>query len=479
MSCLKETTAELATGDPILCTGCQAMFNFFSLLTVEEEKQVWVCEFCNHKNSVHIDAEEKPKSDTVSYIIEAAPVQTKAGTEETKKDECSLAKDISIVYCIDVSGSMAGSRLTAVQKTIRGQVNEMAEKHPERKIGIVTFTDNVRIIGDGTREPLQINGGDLNNYDNILKNAVASSAGLLQQPLSSTRKAMDKAVDDLRATGSTALGPGMLAAIGLAGEGSPGSQVIVCTDGAANMGLGVGDSSFYSRIGEYAQTKGVTVHIVTFIGTECNIEAISIVSQMTNGEIERVDVNNIGQNFKEFLAKPVLATKVQLKVKVHKGLEFRNELVQNLNEDRTILSKDFGNVNEDTDVCFEYQMKPLRELLKIKEIDFSALTKLPFQAQIHYTALDGSRQVRVFTQFLEISTDKEDLKKNADFQILGINAIQQSSKLARQGEFKQAQAVAKAWDKVMNRDAKTLSTTQQAEVHNYRANIGETYSLMH
>ena len=114
------------------------------------------------------------------------------------------------------------------------------------------------------------------------------------------------------------------------------------------------------------------------MGTECNIEAISMVSQMTNGEIERVDTNNIGQNFKEFLAKPVLATKVQLKVKLHKGLEFRNELVQNLNEDRTILSKDFGNVNEDTDVCFEYQMKPLRELLKIKEIDFSALTKLPF-----------------------------------------------------------------------------------------------------
>jgi hypothetical protein len=50
MSCLKETTIELATGDPILCTKCQAMFNFFSLLTVEEEKQVWVCEFCNQKN---------------------------------------------------------------------------------------------------------------------------------------------------------------------------------------------------------------------------------------------------------------------------------------------------------------------------------------------------------------------------------------------------------------------------------------------
>lgn len=60
-------------------------------------------------------------------------------------------------------------------------------------------------------------------------------------------------------------------------------------------------------------------------------------------------------------------------------------------------------------------MKPLRELLKISQVDFSALTHLPFQAQIHYTDLDGSRKVRVITNRLEISTDKEDLKKNADF----------------------------------------------------------------
>ena len=200
---------------------------------------------------------------------------------------------------------------------------------------------------------------------------------------------------------------------------------------------------------------------------------------MTNGEIERVDASNIGDNFRDFLSRNVLATKVQLKVKLHKGLEFRNEMIQNLSMDNTILSKDFGNVNEDTDVCFEYQMKPLRALLKIKEIDFSLLQKLPFQAQIHFTALDGSRQVRVITKALDISTDKEDLKKNADFQILGINAIQQSSKLARQGEFKSAQAVAKAWDKVMTRDPNSLSSGQKTEVNNFRQNINMTYGLMH
>ena len=93
------------------------------------------------------------------------------------------------------------------------------------------------------------------------------------------------------------------------------------------MGLGVSDPNFYSQLGEYAQTKGVTVHIVTFKGTECNIDGISMVSEMTNGEIERVDASNIGDNFRDFLSRNVLATKVQLKVKLHKGLEFRNEMI--------------------------------------------------------------------------------------------------------------------------------------------------------
>jgi hypothetical protein len=121
------------------------------------------------------------------------------------------------------------------------------------------------------------------------------------------------------------------------------------------MGIGSYKSTeVYKPMGEFAKEKGVTVHIVTFKGTECNIDAISAVSGMTNGEIERVDTNEIGENFRGFLSKPVLATKVELRVKLHQGLEFRNELVANLSANNTILFKDFGNVNEDTDICFEY-----------------------------------------------------------------------------------------------------------------------------
>jgi len=71
---------------------------------------------------------------------------------------------------------------------------------------------------------------------------------------------------------------------------------------------------------------------------------------------------------------------VVLKVKLHKGLEFRNERAIYLSDDKTIMVRDFGNVYCDTDVTFEYQLKPIIELLKFEDVDFATLTYLPFQA---------------------------------------------------------------------------------------------------
>ena len=120
------------------------------------------------------------------------------------------------------------------------------------------------------------------------------------------------------------------------------------------------------------------MHIVTIIGAECNIDAICPVAEMTNGEIERVNPRDISKNFEGFMGRVPLATKVVLKVKVHKGLEFRNEQSLNLSDDRTVLNKDFGNVYPDTDLTFEYQLKPIDELVKMEDLDLTELKHLPF-----------------------------------------------------------------------------------------------------
>jgi hypothetical protein len=50
-------------------------------------------------------------------------------------------------------------------------------------------------------------------------------------------------LNKVEATGATALGPAVIAAIELASKGAPGSIVFICTDGLANVGLGSLDLS--------------------------------------------------------------------------------------------------------------------------------------------------------------------------------------------------------------------------------------------
>ena len=57
-------------------------------------------------------------------------MKVKKDEEEKKQTVEGAAKDISIVYCIDVSGSMSGGRINAVKKTILNQIKDMQENYP-------------------------------------------------------------------------------------------------------------------------------------------------------------------------------------------------------------------------------------------------------------------------------------------------------------------------------------------------------------
>ncbi len=60
--------------------------------------------------------------------------------------------------------------------------------------------------------------------------------------------------------------------------------------------------------------------------------------------------------------------------------------------------------------------------------------------------------------------------------MLGLNAIQQTSKLARKGDFEAAQVHAKAWDQKM---AKVSNKSEQVQIHNqYRGQMNSMYSMV-
>jgi len=95
------------------------------------------------------------------------------------------------------------------------------------------------------------------------------------------------------------LGPAALTAIAMASQGAPGSTVVLCTDGLANVGLGAWDEvdtpeeaakveEFYERLGVLAKTKGVTINVISIAGDECNLDSLEKMAEATGGEVERV-----------------------------------------------------------------------------------------------------------------------------------------------------------------------------------------------
>ena len=127
LDCL-ENKGEIATGDAEICTKCFGVFSKLSKLTDEAEQQIWICEYCNTKNEVMIDDEEVPKTQEVTYLIEAA-----AQVQDKKLG----GQDISVIFCLDVSGSMC------VTQAIDG-------KHQIKGDKIADMTKEMQKFGDGS-----------------------------------------------------------------------------------------------------------------------------------------------------------------------------------------------------------------------------------------------------------------------------------------------------------------------------------------
>jgi hypothetical protein len=63
----------------------------------------------------------------------------------------------------------------------------MALGSENRKVGVVTFNNEVTVLGDGTKNPQTITGDRLNDFDYLLKNGCEQSSILLTKPIKETK----------------------------------------------------------------------------------------------------------------------------------------------------------------------------------------------------------------------------------------------------------------------------------------------------
>ncbi len=180
---------------------------------------------------------------------------------------------------------------------------------------------------------------------------------------------------------------------------------MLCTDGLANVGLGSLDGKaeakeasllWYEAVGALAQQSGTSVRVLSIKGSECALEALGKVAELSGGEVDRVDPEKLSETFAAALSKKVLATNVSVRFLLHQALSFRNEA----SDQSCVITRDVGNVGADTEQTFEFAPGS-------KIAQFPTLTQLPFQLQISYKRLDGIRCVRVISKFLPVTRERK------------------------------------------------------------------------
>jgi Mg-chelatase subunit ChlD len=94
----------------------------------------------------------------------------------------------------------------------------------------------------------------------------------LVEPLGQSYETLINSLNKTEAKGQTALGPALLSSIEVASKGSPGSSVVLCTDGLANIGVGLLDpfeaahTVFYSDLAKIAKERNVIINLITIKG---------------------------------------------------------------------------------------------------------------------------------------------------------------------------------------------------------------------
>lgn len=223
------------------------------------------------------------------------------------------------------------SRLQCAQAAIDHQIAALALEEGDAKVGLVTFNNEVTVIGDGTSPAITVAGDRLESWEEL---TALGETLQLDHSVRDTRDAIMEKVWDLEEEGGTALGPALLLSIAMAGK-QPGSHVILCTDGKANIGLGALNQGsdeinlMYTQFAEVAKVMGVVVSVVSIIGSECKLDHVGTVATETGGQVERVNPRELVKKtgkLRSLTSKPVLAYGAMAMVILHRALQFNGEI---------------------------------------------------------------------------------------------------------------------------------------------------------
>ncbi|XP_074555012.1 circularly permutated Ras protein 1 isoform X2 [Halichoeres trimaculatus] len=424
---------------PVICGKCSAALSCLSFI----QRNVWVCEFCRHENGVNDSVER------VCVGVLAGVHSDDIYLPSQSDDVYQNLEDTMVVFCVDISGSMSVttevtasngsqahiSRLQGMQDALKGALTSMLQQSPHRRVALVTFNDDVVIYGDGTSVPLTLRDWALVDYDHIWQQSVAYS---VPHCIAETYNQLIQRVQDLREHGATCLGSAALASVAIASR-YPGSKVILCSDGRANMGLGEIENTpspslsslasyFYKKLSLEAVKSGVIISVMTFEGTDCRLAEIGRLADTTGGRVNTVSIGTVAKEIQMASMDNVLATGVTVTLHAPEGVYFPYE-----GEKVHQLVKEIGNVTKGMELTVQFAVKP--EFMGV----FLQRSTLPFQVQLSFKTRDQQKVTRIVTEQRPVTTCSGVRAGILNTAVLGVHCAQLCARLTIEGRVHEAQ----------------------------------------
>uniref|UniRef100_A0A3P9L8K3 Si:dkey-9k7.3 n=1 Tax=Oryzias latipes TaxID=8090 RepID=A0A3P9L8K3_ORYLA len=406
---------------PIVCVKCRAAL--CSLSSVQ--RSVWLCEFCGCENTV---------DDSVVNVWDGQRTGARSDNlylPNRSEDDYQNLEDTLVVFCVDISGSMS-----VTTEVCRGHFQIFSLYVDEIKDKIVSlsrFKDavpyQVVIYGDGTRPPLTFRDWALVDYDHVWQQAVDYS---VPHCIAETYHHLIRTIKEEH--GATALGPAVLASVAIASK-YPGSKVILCTDGKANIGLGEMEptssqsssplsSYFYKHLALESVKKGVIISVMTFKDTNCRLVDIGSLADVTGGRVHIVSIETVATSIQSVSEDNVLATGVMTTLLAPDGVYFPYE-----DENNHKLVREIGNVTRGMEITFQFAVKP-----ESKE----GKNTIPFQIQLSFKTRDQQKVTRIVTEQRPVTIRSRILLGDLNVAVLGVHCAQLCASLTMEGRVKEA-----------------------------------------
>uniref|UniRef100_UPI003AABEFBA circularly permutated Ras protein 1 n=1 Tax=Centroberyx gerrardi TaxID=166262 RepID=UPI003AABEFBA len=430
---------------PVNCGKCSAAWSSLSSI----QKHLWVCEFCGRQNSVDSSSVCVGQRGGVCADVLYLPAQA--------DDDYQNLEDTLVVFCVDISGSMSVttevtstnsigsttyiSRLQGIQDALQRALSSLLQHSPRRRVALVTFNDEVVIYGDGASTPLSLRDWALVDYDHIWQQGVAYS---IPHCIAESHHQLAQRVKELREHGATSLGPAVLVSVAMASR-YPGSKVILCTDGSANIGLGEVEqipssfassplsSYFYKQLSLQATESGVIVSVMTFEGTDCRLAEIGRLADTTGGRVNIVNIGTVATEIQSDMVDNVLATGATATLLAPDGVYFPFE-----DDSNHKLVREIGNVTEGLEITFQFAVKP-------ESVEgFLQRDRLPFQLQLSFKTRDQQRVTRIITEQRQVTISSRVWAGSLNMAVLGVHCAQLCARLTMEGRVQEAQRQLKA-----------------------------------